>query len=314
MKKMALLAIVSAIAATTSFSAFATGNGAPSGAHYNLNIIGVDKAKKPTMTGSQGHTIFVPLKSEKTGIYSTNNNVAIVDSKIWLLPGDDFQVCDRNAFDAAYACDGSLLGQWLTSAIIDTTDPALDQNNDGKSDYPVQVVTQKAGAVFELPCNTNLNGQTYVDSATGQTKTLDALISCNEVVNTAGEIVPVAEANVVPTANYQVWARALGTPGGSATVTTCATVQGELQCSLENTVLTRTKGPKPTFTDVTDALTSLVVDYCFAGFDADGVCLDTELTTRVALFAGDTQDWFWNYDNNGLRLAQLRFYEVPAAQ
>ena len=32
--------------------------------------------------------------------------------------------------------------------------------------------------------------------------------------------------------------------------------------------------------------------------------------TRVALFAGNTQDWFWNFDNNGLRLAQLRFYEL----
>jgi len=32
--------------------------------------------------------------------------------------------------------------------------------------------------------------------------------------------------------------------------------------------------------------------------------------TRIALFAGNTQDWFWNYDNNGLRLAQLRFYEL----
>ena len=32
--------------------------------------------------------------------------------------------------------------------------------------------------------------------------------------------------------------------------------------------------------------------------------------TRIALFAGNTQDWFWNFDNNGLRLAQLRFFEL----
>lgn len=302
MKKITSLVITATMTAAVSLPAFAgvaeTGNGAPSGAHYNLNIIGVDKAKNPNMTGTSGHTIFVPLKSTKTGIYSTNNNVAIVDSKIWLLPGDDFQVCDRNGFDLAYACDGNLLGEWNTVA----------KNAEGEL---VQVVSTKAGAVFELPCNTNISGDTYVDSATGTTKTLDALISCNEAVNTDGQIVPVAEADVVPTANYQVWARALGKPNGSATVTTCATVQGELQCSLENAVLTRTKGTKPVFTDVTDALTSLVVSYCFAGFDADGICLDTELATRVALFAGDTQDWFWNYDNNGLRLAQLRFYDVP---
>jgi len=301
MKKITPLAMAATLAATISLPAFAavdaTGNGAPSGPHYNLNIIGVDKAKKADMVGTNGRTIFVPLKSTKTAYYSTNNDVAIVDSKIWLLPGADFKVCDRNGFDLAYACDGSLLGEWLTTA----------KNAEGEL---VQVVTQKAGAVFELPCNTNINGETYVDSATGETKTLDAMISCNEVVNTDGEIVSVDEADVVPTANYQVWVRALGKPGGTATVTTCATVQDELQCSLENTVLTRTKGNKPAFTDVTDALTSLVVEYCFVDADSDGICDEELLTTRVALFAGDTQDWFWNYDNNGLRLAQLRFYEI----
>ena len=126
------------------------------------------------------------------------------------------------------------------------------------------------------------------------------------------------------TASYQVWARALGKPGGSAVNTTCATVQGELQCSLENVVLTRDRG-KSVFTEVTDQLTSLVIGYCQDEIytDADGTqycVLDADAPefgsgdvdwTRIALFAGNTQDWFWNYDNNGLRLAQLRFYELP---
>jgi len=38
-----------------------TGNAAPAGAHYNLNIIGVPKNKTAEMTGSSGHRIFVPL-------------------------------------------------------------------------------------------------------------------------------------------------------------------------------------------------------------------------------------------------------------
>src|SRR3989441_7632196 len=42
-----------------------TGNGAPSGAHYDLNIIGVTKAKAPSMNGSNRHTIFVPLVSDQ---------------------------------------------------------------------------------------------------------------------------------------------------------------------------------------------------------------------------------------------------------
>ncbi len=37
-------------------SAHATGNGAPSGSHYNLNIICVPNGKKADMTGTQGRT------------------------------------------------------------------------------------------------------------------------------------------------------------------------------------------------------------------------------------------------------------------
>ena len=36
------------------------GNGAPNGAHYNLNIIGVSNPKTAVMDGSNGHSIFVP--------------------------------------------------------------------------------------------------------------------------------------------------------------------------------------------------------------------------------------------------------------
>src|SRR5262249_60391823 len=38
-----------------------TGNGAPSGSHYTLNIIGVPKGKTADMTGNNGSRIFVLL-------------------------------------------------------------------------------------------------------------------------------------------------------------------------------------------------------------------------------------------------------------
>ena len=67
MKK--LLAVVLAIAMLASISGVAmaanyheTGNGALSGPHYNLNIIGMQHEKDAPMTGTSGHTIFVPLK------------------------------------------------------------------------------------------------------------------------------------------------------------------------------------------------------------------------------------------------------------
>jgi hypothetical protein len=204
-----------------------TGNGAPSGAHYSLNIIGVDKNKTAPLTGSDRHTIFVAL---------TNSGDS--HSNIYLTQGD-FQVCDGNAFDAAYDCSGQKI--------------------------------QNQGAVFQLPCNTNIT------STSGET-----IIPCS-----GGD-----------TAAYTVWARALGQPGGSATITTCAfdPTLGEEVCSTENVVLVRNSG-KSTFKNVTNELTSI-----YADIDGDGTL------ERVALFSGGLEDFVWQYDNNGLRLAQLRFY------
>jgi hypothetical protein len=205
-----------------------TGNGAPSGPHYNLNIIGVDRAKAPPLTGSQRHTIFVALGSN-----------GAVTSKIYLTRGE-FAVCDGNAFDAAFDCTGAQI--------------------------------QAQGAVFQLPCNTNLAEEPLVD-----------IVPCDDLGDTAA---------------YFVYARALGKPNGSATITTCATdvVTREVVCSEENVLLVRNRG-RQTFTNVTNQLTSLV-----AQIDDD---LNLE---RVALFHDPFVDWFWQFDNRGLRLAQLRFY------
>jgi len=295
-----------------------TGNGAPSGAHYNLNIHGVPKGKHPTMTGGNGHDIFVPLNSTKSGVSSNPNfgtggtgaQTQIVDAPIWLVPGDTFQVCDANGFDLAYGCDDTYLGDWKTMV------PGSN----------VPLVSTRNGAVFQLPCNTNLNGLLFDSNHDGVPDTpLDHLVGCNMAVDATGHEVPLPPGSpIVPTASYQVWARALGKPGGNAIVTTCATVNGELECSLENVVMTRTS-KKSLFVDVTDAVTSLVIGFCQDFVvtlpSGDTVCVanpaapvvgsGTVTFTRVALFAGNTQDWFWNFDNAGLRLAQLRFYDGP---
>jgi len=211
------------------------GNGAPTGAHYNLNIIGMDNPKSSPMTGSDRHTIFVGLGSKKSDPNATN-----VVSNIWLTPGD-FQVCDGNGFDPAYDCAGNQIGRGMN------------------------------GAVFQLPCNTAI--PTDYGCAQG-----------------------------TASASYQVWGRALGQPGGSATITTCAYDDlGTLICSSENTlnVFSRGKG-KQTFQDVTSQLTTL-----------QGVCFDLNFVTTcgsVSLFSGYLQDYVWQYDNNGLRLAQIRLY------
>ena len=203
-----------------SASAQTTGNGALSGSHYNLNIIGKTHCSPEAFTDSSRHNIQVLLNGGDSAT-AINGQLATSISKvnkIYLAPGD-FAVLDGNA------CD----------------------NN---------------GAKFQLPAG-----------------------------------------------GYAVLARALGKPGGVATMTTCGTGAGvdgilgtaddEIVCSTENAVLSRYKG-KSSFVNVTQELTTMLLDT-----DGDGVG-----DTRINIFDPMLQDYFWNYDNKGLRLAQLRFYMV----
>jgi len=112
------------------------------------------------------------------------------------------------------------------------------------------------GAVFQLPCNL------LTDTCSGGTSQA-----------------------------YTIWARALGKPGGSATVTTCGTTDlGVVICSTASEVLVRGGGQQK-FKDVTAALTTI----------------DTTLG-NISLFTVGFQNFFWQYDNSGLKLMQVRFY------
>ena len=114
-KKLVTTTVTAAFAAALSTSAIAGkptdkidgSNGAPSGAHYNLNVIGMDRtAADPTNNGN-GHRIFVSL----TG-----------NTKIMLTEGD-FAVLDYNGLD------GEATFQL----------PAADADCDGMSDYSAYV-------------------------------------------------------------------------------------------------------------------------------------------------------------------------------
>lgn len=100
---------------------------------------------------------------------------------------------------------------------------------------------------------------------------------------------------------YSVWARALGKPGGSSTTTTCAYDElNQEWCSVYATVQVRTKG-KQSFTDVSKELL-----YIFVDLDGDG------RVERYPIFDDALMDYFWSYDNQGLKLLQLRFYPVSS--
>jgi hypothetical protein len=110
---------------------------------------------------------------------------------------------------------------------------------------------------------------------------------------------PNPDPNSTGTFTYSVWARPLGKPGGSSTATTCAidpTTQEQV-CSLNSLVSVRGTG-KSTFVNASKDLLSITV------------YLNGATTpTTVSLFDPTLQDYFWNYDNNGLKNLQLRFYQ-----
>lgn len=220
---MAVAALAIIAAAVIVPNVMATGNGAPSGTHYNLNLIGKDKTDILPNDDNSGHRIFVNLEGK---------------SKILLSEGE-FAVLDADATDGS--------------------------------------------AKFQLPAPEN----TYVtDPVTGEVT----------------DFVPGA---------YTVWIRPVGKPGGSATMSTCATytytdpitleVISEEVCSMDASgpvvvTLERNKG-KSTFEDVTRELTTVTY------YD---VILGRYVT--VDIFDEALEGYFWDYDNNGMKIVQLRFY------
>src|SRR2546430_17445658 len=63
-----LAAALGAVMCRTAVVAAQTGNGAPSGPHFNLNIIGVSHDKSPNMAGGSGNVIFVELGTGNSSV------------------------------------------------------------------------------------------------------------------------------------------------------------------------------------------------------------------------------------------------------
>lgn len=139
-----------------------------------------------------------------------------------------------------------------------------------------------------------LSGNCKINLSEGTFQVLDA--NCTD--GQSGFQLPNPDLTNSGITTYSVWVRALGKPGGKSSTTTCATdpTDGNLYCSAYTSVQIRNKGQSK-FTNVSKDLL-----YVYADINADGV-LD-----RVPLFDDRLQDYYWQYDNNGLRLLQMRFY------
>lgn len=235
------------------------GNGAPSGYHFTLNIIGVQKTKSADMTyedGSNRSSIFVKLDGK---------------SRIYLYDGGTFET--QAEFKDAFA--------------------VLDANGtDGT-------------AAFQLP---NPGLDPYVIGETDM-ETVDHV------------------------ADYLIVARPLGKPGGFATMTTCAeltesTLFGMLpnseQKEIRNLIddytgayisvqsvpaaFTFRDTGKSKFENVTAYLLTIVFEVDL--LDADGNVIATYFV-RVPIFDEMLENEYWLYDNNKLKLLQVRFYPMP---
>ncbi|GIW69928.1 MAG: hypothetical protein KatS3mg101_0675 [Patescibacteria group bacterium] len=93
--------------------------------------------------------------------------------------------------------------------------------------------------------------------------------------------------------SYNVWVRVLGRPGGRSVLNPCAYIDGAEYCSTQTSVVVRNKS---LFTNVTSQLMYLYVD-----LDGNGSA------ERHYFFDQALEGYFWTYDNEGSKIALLRF-------
>jgi hypothetical protein len=224
--------------------------------------------------------------------------------------------------------DGAVLnGQHYNLNIIGVKDPK-NANMDGNGGHVIFVAIDgksKINLVEGPECAVLDKNATDADGATLQLP--DPGIDPYVVPDEEGEEIWPADANTIT--NYSIFVRALGSPKNSpsANITTCADVLeskladflekedirvlNELAdmggvVSIESTgALMREKG-QSIFTNQTAALLTIVLKVEIL---VDDVVVDT-VYVRVPIFDDILQNAYWEYDNNNLKLLQVRIYRV----
>jgi len=136
------------------------------------------------------------------------------------------------------------------------------------------------------------------------------VIDCDGTDGQAAFQLPNPDPDNTGTTEYSVYIRLRGKPGGDIIMDTCATdpLTGEEICYDYKVVEVRETGHgKNKFRNVSTELLYIYAWVCVDYNEVTEQCEEYEYM-RVPLFSDVLQDYLWQYDNNGVRLAQLRFY------
>lgn len=196
---------------------------------------------------------------------------------------------------------GILIGMKLVGQGTKTPEASGGNGSPSGAHFNLNVIGVPKGKKADMTSGNRifvpLTGSCQIKLAEGAYAVLDA--NCTD--GSANFQLPNPDSDNDGITTYSVWARALGKPGGRSETTTCAvdSSTNETYCSIYSMVQVRNKG-KSSFTNVSRELL-----YVYADINSDGV------TERMPLFDDRLQDYYWQYDNQGLKLVQLRFYEIP---
>ncbi len=155
MKKLVVILFLAAMVSVLTIlpASAGTGNGAPSGQHFTLNVIGVSNPKTTPMTDSQRHTIFVPLQG--------TCGIGLTETPNWdgTYKTSDYAVLDGNCFDKGITVGDSTLTYKLSAGF---QLPPPDPMGTGTLQYSVYVkVTSPKGSASMQTC--------FYDSTLGET-------------------------------------------------------------------------------------------------------------------------------------------------
>ena len=208
-----------------------------------------------------------------------------------------FSACKKKAEEVMPAVEETVS---TSSSDARTTSTTTGNGSLSGSHFQVNIIGVPKGKTAEMTSGSrifvSMEGTTKIMLKEGPFAVLDA----NGTDGIAQFQLPSPDQDNDGITNYSVFARPLGTPGGTSTTTSCATdpMTGRVVCSNSSYVAVRNSG-KTSFTNVSGQLL-----YVYADIDGDGTA------ERYPLFDTRLQDYFWQYDNNGMKVLQLRFYEI----